>query len=680
MSLFLSLSVLSSKLAVTVALDRINSDSSSSGEAFHVSTNSSTYVSSYTENVIRFFMQFKKPSSTSRDSGHARVKTEKILLAIAGLVNNKHLTLSDSEMAMIADSSDCIEPNTPSCTLQDLRYRSADGTCNNFFYPRNGASGMPFSRILPANYEDGISAPVGLGQQLAGKPFEAPWPSPRHISWKIVRDIQPTNPLHLTHMFMQWGQFLDHDLDIAPVFDEESCGCAHSLRCIPIEVKPEDAVFGTHSSNNATCLHFSRSVPVCSRKALPRAQVNDLTSYIDASMVYGNNQEVADELRLFKGGLLKEGGRSNSLKGNLPVQEDSPDFSSLPFFVAGDPRVNEQLGLTMMHTIWLREHNRIARELMRINPCWKDERIYQETRKILGALVQIISYKEFLPLVFGPHFNTYVPRYRGYNPFVDATVPNSFAAAAYRFGHSLIQNQFERLDRDYKRLSIGPLPLEQAFMNPIKYFESKGTDPIMRGLTVVRSNPVDEFLNSILTSKLFVEPDKDLGIDLASLNIQRGRDHGLPTYRTWEKFCGNLFPEMKSSFARDDAEKRLKELYGEEGFREGMDLWLGGLAEKHIPGGVVGPTFACIFGMTFSRLRDGDRFWYKNPYVFTPRQKIQLEKVSLAKVICNNGDDIPTIQKSVFLTGLDRVKCSSLPEVNLWKWWDRRCYYHRHRY
>ena len=313
------------------------------------------------------------------------------MLELVGLHYN--LTFSDQDMKKIQNFTNCTAvQKTFNCfTKSVLKFRTFDGTCNNFFYPLNGAASIPFARLLPAQYQDGISLPVGHTQEDA---FAPPWPSPRLISSKIMKSFTPPNRAGLTHMFMQRGQFVDHDLDIAPVF-EVDCGCNYTEECVPVAVLPEDPVFGVNSSHMGECLPFMRSTPACLcgslEESLPRNQINQITSYIDASNVYGSTNEFAKSLRLFKAGLLKQGSRLESFKGNLPFQEDKPDMGVVPFFVAGDARANEQVGLTVMHTIWLREHNRIARELADINPYWNDEKLFQEARKIVGAQMQVIS-------------------------------------------------------------------------------------------------------------------------------------------------------------------------------------------------------------------------------------------------------------------------------------------------
>ena len=201
-----------------------------------------------------------------------------------------------------------------------------------------------------------------------------------------------------------------------------------------------------------------------------------------------------------------------------------------------------------------------------------------------------------------------------------------------------------------------------------------GTDGIARGLMVDRANPVDEFLNSVLTSKLFSKIPGSLGGDLASLNIQRGRDHGIPSYRTWQRYCEEKFPGKLARFRDNATIAVLRWLYGaEEGFMDGMDLWVGGLSEERMEGAQLGPTFACILGLTFSRLRDGDRFWFEEQYQFSEVQRRELKRSSLGRVVCDNGDNIRRVSRNVFRSGQVRVPCEDIPELDLQLWKDYSC-------
>ncbi len=626
-----------------------------------------------------------KATQLAKEQGYSRQDIEDMFRQIVSIVGHPLVYFTSDEEKKLLEATNCTESTLEfNCKHETvLKYRTINGTCNNMLYPLNGAAHSPFARLLPPEYEDGISQPRGYSQNVAGNPFVGPWPSPRYVSWKLVKDLKPDGPDPMSHMFMSWGQFIDHDLDVAPIFPEDvvECDCNLTSRCIPIEVTPDDPVFGDDTPHMGECIPFTRSIPVCSPNGndfIKRNQINQLTSFMDASNVYGSDNILAKRLRLGVGGLLKEGSRTMSNKGNLPFQEDKPPNGYVPFFEAGDERSNEQVGLTIMHTLLMREHNRIARKLGEINSCWNDEKIYQETRKIVGATLQVITYTEFLPILFGTYYNEYVPQYTRYNPFVDATIPNAFAAAAYRFGHSLIRPFLMRLNETYQPVEDGPLPLEKAFFNPIEYFKSNGTDPILRGFLVAQSREVDEFLNSILTSKLFTAGTKKLGVDLASLNIQRGRDHGLPPYRKWQRFCNELFPGKNSSFRYPSTEYTMKEIYGDYGFSEGMDLWVGGLAETKLPSAQIGPTFACIIGLTFSKVRDGDRFWYKNSPSFRFYQVNELEKVTLSKLICNNADNITEIQRNAFRTDQNRVSCDNIDDINLESWKDFACYNKRY--
>ena len=366
---------------------------------------------------------------------------------------------------------------------------------------------------------------------------------------------------------------------------------------------------------------------------------------------------------------MRHGGRTDSLKGNLPFGDEQSN-SGVPFFVAGDVRVNEHAALAVMHTIWMRKHNRIVAALAKINPCWDDERLYQEGRKIVGAMMQVITYKEFLPLLLGEKgYNTFVGPYKGYSYTVDAAIPNAFASAAYRFGHSLVNPQFARLDKDYKPLPVGPLELRDSFFNPLQYFVSGGTDPILRGLLKDKSREMDEFLTKVLTTELFPPEGHKLGHDLAARNIQRGREHGIQSYRHYEKYCYELYG-VSAKFANKYTEYRLKQVYGPSGFKDGIDLWVGGMAEETYDGSILGPTLSCINGRAFAELRSGDRFYWENPGVFTDYQRETLGYVRLSKVICNNADDIHKIVFNAFETGQDELYYENLPDLDLSLWKD----------
>ena len=318
----------------------------------------------------------------------------------------------------------------------------------------------------------------------------------------------------------------------------------------------------------------------------------------------------------------------------------------------------------------MREHNRIATTLSTLNSQWDDEKIFQVTRQIVGAQIQKITYKDYLPLLLGDLLPELILDYsvQGYNDQVNPNIPNAFATAAYRYGHSQIQPFFDRLDESYDPLPQGPLNLVDAFFTPSRFVESGGTDPILRGLVTKPARFVDEFLNSLLTNNLFAANNGTPGLDLASLNIQRGRDHGLPPYLTWKRWafesCG-----IESDFRNELTKIHLLQTYGT---LETVDLFVGGLAEEPVEGGLVGATFACIFARTFEAVRDGDRFYYENndetTGIFTANQRAEIEKASLSRVICDNSDNIQTIQPNAFLANRERVSCSQLPQINLNVW------------
>nr|WNS50032.1 peroxidase-like protein [Halisarca dujardinii] len=605
--------------------------------------------------------------------------------------------LSRSEIRMIQEeTSQCSPPAQPRCD-SFLKQRSIDGTCNNLARPLQGAAGQNFRRLIAARYEDGISQPRGFlqskGNDLAGRDeFSPPNPSPREVSRTVLRPQPEDDPIH-SHMIMQWGQFLDHDLDLAPEFGEHDCppeSCIATEKCFPIRKVSDDPSF-----TSLPCLFFGRSIPSCNPadgEFPAREQFNAITHYIDASNVYGSSQGVARELRELQGGRLKTGPpHTPGAKPSLPllsreelekIEREGTFLTLCPeplekCYVAGDVRVNEHLALTAMHTIWLREHNRIVAQLSRLQPGQTDEQLYQTARSVVGGEMQAIIYQEYLPEVLG---STVVEKLilspaltGGYDSSVDPSVPNSYAAAAFRYGHSLIRPEFARLDEKNRPLPAGPLNLLDSFFDPSQYNTSLGTDPVLRGLLAEAARRADEFLTPVLTTQLFASGSFD-GRDLGALNINRGRDHGLPPYLVWREFCVRYWKEqglqVRPQFRSELTQLELTRVYGS---LDSVDLFAGAMAEEpfvHPANGeksIIGPTFTCIFAINYRAMAQGDRFFYQFP-TYSPNQVAQLKKTSLSRVICDNSDGIAHIQPNAFLRASKTngpVYCSSLPSLDL---------------
>lgn len=262
-----------------------------------------------------------------------------------------------------------------------------------------------------------------------------------------------------------------------------------------------------------------------------------------------------------------------------------------------------------MHTVWFREHNRLVTELRQLNPHWDGDRLYHEGRKIVGAMMQVITYRHWLPDILGPEGTEALGTYRGYDPSAEPSLSNAFASSAFRFGHAMVNPVLRRLGPDFATIPEGDLTLGEAFFAPWRLVEEGGVDPVLRGLFAVpaKRNRPGEVMNRELTEGLFAAAHA-VALDLAALNVQRGRDHGLPGYAEWREQCG--FGPVRSweDYAADVADPevlgRLAAVYGHP---RNVDLWVGGLLEASVPGGRVGRTVRCLLVEQFRRIRDGDR-------------------------------------------------------------------------
>ena len=152
-------------------------------------------------------------------------------------------------------------------------------------------------------------------------------------------------------------------------------------------------------------------------------------------MIYGDSMEQAKQLRLFQDGKKKHKIPENF----LPAATEGECAVDLHFcFKSGDKRLNEHPGLTLYHTIWMREHNRVAEELAKHMPGAGDEKLFQEARSIVIAELQMITFNEFLPLILNKEDMKELIEDNVYDPKLDATISNSFSTAALRFGHSQV--------------------------------------------------------------------------------------------------------------------------------------------------------------------------------------------------------------------------------------------------
>lgn len=607
-----------------------------------------------------------------------------------------HHILSPKHLEVIARLSGCVAHRVDrdcSDMCYHGKYRSFDGSCNNFAHAMWGASLTGFRRILYPIYENGFSEPIGWNRELKYNGFTLP--SARLVSTSIITTTKITEDVKITHMTMQWGQWLDHDLDhsLPPVsvqsWDGVDCKktCDYAAPCFPIDVPPNDP-----RVSNRRCIDFIRTSSVCGSgmtsvlfgKLQPREQINQLTSFIDASQVYGFEESVAEDLRDLTNdnGVLRVGATFPGKKPLLPTVgingmdcRRNLEESNRNCFVAGDIRANEQIGLAAMHTIWMREHNRLANQLKTINPFWDGDKVYQEARKIVGAEFQAITYQHWLPVILGPDVEQELGEYKGYNSHINPSISNVFATAALRFGHSMINPILHRYDENFDTIPEGHLTLRHAFFSPWRLVDEGGVDPLLRGMfvTPAKLKTPKENLNSELTEQLFYSAHA-VALDLAAINIQRGRDHGIPSYTKWREFCNmteiNSFDDLANEISDKEVRDKLQKLYGSV---YNIDVWVGGILEDQVAGGKVGPLFRCLLLEQFRRLRDGDRFWYENPTTFKQEQLQEIKKTSLARVLCDNGDNIDTIGENVFLLpevqdGM--ISCEDLPSIDLRYWAD----------
>ncbi|NES71200.1 MAG: peroxiredoxin, partial [Okeania sp. SIO2D1] len=258
--------------------------------------------------------------------------------------------------------------------------------------------------------------------------------------------------------------------------------------------------------------------------------------------------------------------------------------------------------------------------------------IYESARRLVGAKIQTITYNEFLPLLLGKDA---LAEYTGYDETVEPGIFTEFSTGVFRFGHTMLSPQLLQVEEDG---SYEAVALRDAFFQPSKIMED-GVDSLLKGLESQQAQAVDNFLIDDVRNFLFGPPGAG-GFDLASLNIQRGRENGVADINTVRNAIGlssyTDFDELTGG--NSELAAKFASVYDSI---DDVDLWIGGLAEQDVNGGVVGETISAIIIQQFTNLRDGDRFYFENDPYFQELEGIidkNIDKVSLADIIEDNSD------------------------------------------
>jgi hypothetical protein len=602
--------------------------------------------------------------------------------------------------------------------------QSLDGSGNNQANPDWGIVGNDYSRVADARYADGIGELVDR-------------PNSRYVTNRVFNDSHQNlfSERNVTQWGFAWGQFLDHTfgLRLGRAPDDPDGQQA------PIPFDPADPI--EEFANDLGVIGFERSaISPGTGVDSPREQVNTVSSYIDAWAVYSGTDERLEWLREgpVDGDLSNNSATLLLPDGYLPRADTRGDPGSAPeaeiggrlalnpqrAAIAGDIRANENQALTSTHTLFAREHNRIVSLLP---DTLTEEEKFQIARRIVIAEQQFVTYNEYLPAM-----GVTLPAYDGYDPRINTDLSNEFATVGYR-AHSFIHGEIETetdLDRytpeelaEFEELGLElaiegdeveiAIPLNLAFFNP-DLVEMIELGPMLRGLGLEAQYKNDEQIDNQLRSILFeipVEGNEDCldgpelpacfdGVnDLAAIDIERGFDHGMPSYNQLRQAYGlppvtsftqltgedtDEFPpglgiddpaslEFTALFDGDgnpidfededavEGEARIgirastlaARLSGIFGSVDDVDAFTGMVSEPHLPGADFGELQLAIWTREFTNLRDGDRFFYgTDPGLSAIARRFGIDfRRSLAEIIADNSDiPLSDMNDNVFIT------------------------------
>lgn len=514
--------------------------------------------------------------------------------------------------------------------------RTFDGTNNNTANPNWGASFIQLQRIGEATYADGISAQI----DIVGRS------NPRFVSNTAMAqddgaDIPTTTGT--SDFVWLWAQFIGNDLELTD-------GAAESS---DILVPTDDPVFDVDGTGVESLL-YNRSFfdPATSIDAddddtidtdIPREQLNEMTSWLDGSVIYGNSVARADALRDPANRALLATGADNLLPLNTAGLTNAIGYEANGngLFLAGDFRANEHPGLAALHILFVREHNRLATDIAAAEPTLTADEVYQRARRLVVAKLQIITYEEFLPTLLGPDA---IPVWTAYDNTINPSIYTEFSTAALRATYSLQSETFQRLDASGNVIAAGNLDLKDTYYKAPDFItDDASLEAILRGLAAQTHQAMDMAFVDDLRNAFLAAPE-DGGLDAAAMIIQRGRDHGLINYNSMREAVG-LERYTNVSEINDDTTitDALIDAYGD---LNTADTFVAGLAETKVEGSQLGELFQTIFVRQFTELRDGDRFWWEND--LTAAEQAEVAGTTLADIIRDNTGIDTELQDDVF--------------------------------
>ncbi|XP_044731153.1 dual oxidase 2-like [Chrysoperla carnea] len=523
-------------------------------------------------------------------------------------------------------------------------YPGYDGWFNNPSKPDLGAVDTPLLRRVPANYEDGVYQPAGQNR-----------PNPLILSQVFLKsDGKRTySNTGKNALLVFFGQQI-----VEEILDAQRPACPPEYFNIPIPDIHPFRNLTIHTEMPVLRTRYDQRSGRSSNN--PRQQLNEITPYIDGGLIYGTSKAWSNHLRLYTNGTLAKNGMLASNDGGLwpekntmglPMANPPPPthhgkftkdhklFNVTRFFKLGNPRGNENPYLLTFGVIWFRWHNFLAKCLTKRNPDWSDERIFNEARKWTIASQQQIIFYEWLPEFL--HDSLSESTYKAYNPTIDPQIEQLFQSAAFPFGHTLVPSAVKL--RDYR--SKGCSNMEYKIRTCNNYwtpneaitYDYNGDkvmdiDRLILGMTYQPSEKEDSEIVEDLRGNVF-GPLEFSRRDLMALNIQRGRDHGLPSYEDALKaynveckFCDKFKKTYKEKL---DTIKTSNDNWS----NDDIDVWVGGILETRSFG--PGPLFKAIILDQFTRIRDGDRFWFENKYnmLFTENDIQRIKKLTFYDIL-----------------------------------------------